>query len=68
MKVTFRETPWFTEAITALLQDDEYREFRAFLAENPGFGEVIPGGEGLRKVRWSAKGYGKRGGIRTIYY
>jgi hypothetical protein len=26
------------------------------------------GSGGLRKVRWSAKGHGKRGGIRVIYY
>ncbi len=27
-----------------------------------------PGGGGLRKLRWSAQGRGKRGGIRLIYY
>ena len=25
-------------------------------------------GEGVRKVRYAAKGHGKRGGIRVIYY
>jgi mRNA-degrading endonuclease RelE of RelBE toxin-antitoxin system len=29
---------------------------------------VIPGSGGLRKIRWKAKGKGKRGGIRVIYY
>jgi hypothetical protein len=28
----------------------------------------MPGSGGLRKLRWSAGGRGKRGGIRVIYY
>jgi hypothetical protein len=31
-------------------------------------GAVIPGSGGLRKVRWSLAGTGKRGGLRVIYY
>lgn len=30
--------------------------------------DVIPGGSGLRKVRWGVRGRGKRGGARVIYY
>jgi len=29
---------------------------------------VIPGSGGLRKIRWSAEGRGKRGGLRVIYF
>jgi hypothetical protein len=29
---------------------------------------VIPGAGGLRKVRWSRSGMGKRGGARVIYF
>lgn len=29
---------------------------------------MIPRSGGLRKVRWSRKGSGKRGGFRVIYY
>jgi hypothetical protein len=29
---------------------------------------LIAGGAGLRKVRWSRPGGGKRGGLRVIYY
>ena len=31
-------------------------------------GDIIRGSGGVRKVRWAAKGTGKRGGIRVIYY
>ena len=29
---------------------------------------MIKGGAGLRKTRWAAKGHGKSGGMRVIYY
>ncbi len=38
------------------------------IADGPDFGPVIPGSGGLRKIRWSLAGRGKRGGVRTIYY
>lgn len=28
----------------------------------------VPGSGGVRKVRWSRPGQGKRGGVRVIYY
>jgi hypothetical protein len=28
----------------------------------------MPGGGGLRKIRWGAQVRGKRGGVRIIYY
>jgi len=34
----------------------------------PAAGKVIPGSGGLRKERWEAKGRGKRGGARIIYF
>ena len=43
-------------------------EFQQFLAQNPKAGEVIQKTGGLRKIRWTLKGKGKRGGIRIIYY
>ena len=36
--------------------------------ENPDAGELIPGTGGIRKVRWSRRGSGKRGGVRVIYF
>lgn len=38
------------------------------LAVHPHAGDLIPGGRGLRKLRRPAKGRGKRGGARVIYY
>ena len=34
----------------------------------PESGKIIPGSGGLRKLRWSGSGRGKRGGSRLIYY
>jgi hypothetical protein len=38
------------------------------MVNRPDAGKIIPGSGGLRKLRWSAGGQGKRGGIRIIYY
>ena len=62
------ETPIFTKQITSALSEDEYRQFQLSLVERPDAGKVIPGSGGLRKLRWSAEGRGKRGGLRVIYY
>jgi hypothetical protein len=35
---------------------------------HPDAGKIISGSGGLRKIRWSISGHGKRGGIRVIYY
>lgn len=63
-----KETPVFTRRVIEILTDDEYKELQAMLAQQPDVGSIIPGGGGLRKVRWSIKGKGKRGGSRVIYY
>ena len=39
-----------------------------YLVEQPDAGDIIPGSGGCRKLRWAAKGHGKRGGARVIYY
>ena len=36
-------------------------------AAHPHDGDVIPGTGGARRLRWGAKGKGKRGGARIIY-
>ena len=64
----FVETPTFTRMVTTLLTDDEYRELQNELAEDPDRGDLIKGGGGIRKLRYSAQGRGKSGGVRVIYY
>jgi mRNA-degrading endonuclease RelE of RelBE toxin-antitoxin system len=61
------ETAVFTRQVVATLSDESYRALQAALAERPDLGARIPGGGGLRKVRWVAPGRGKRGGVRVVY-
>ena len=65
--LTFVEALKFTGQVTELWSDEEYAAFQLHLVKCPDAGDVIPGLGGLRKVRWSAKGQGKRAGARVIY-
>jgi len=62
------ETSLFTRRVLELLTDEDYRRLQTALVNRPHAGPVIPGGGGLRKVRWGLSGRGKRGGVRIIYY
>lgn len=64
----FVETPIFTAAIRLLLPDEEYRALQSALLLRPEQGAIIPGSGGLRKIRWTGRSHGKRGGIRVIYF
>jgi mRNA-degrading endonuclease RelE of RelBE toxin-antitoxin system len=66
--ITVAETAVFMRQASVLWTDDERLEFVDFIARNPEAGDLIPGGSGVRKVRWSRKGSGKRGGVRVIYF
>ena len=66
--ISFVETKLFTRLIGDLLGDDEYALLQQALIANPELGDVIPGSGGVRKMRWSAIGRGKRGGLRVIYF
>jgi len=65
---TVIETPEFIEWTPKVWSDEERHEFIDWIAVNTEAGAVIPGSGGLRKVRWSRAGMGKRGGARVIYY
>jgi hypothetical protein len=62
------ETKAFTARITGLLSDDDYRALQLELVQRPETGDIIRGAGGLRKLRWSLPGRGKRGGARIIYF
>jgi hypothetical protein len=64
----FIETPIFTRSIVDLLDDEEYRVLQLALLQRPERGAMIRGSGGLRKMRWSLPGQGKRGGLRLIYF
>ena len=62
------ETSVFTRQVVELLSSNEYRQLQMALILRPEMGSIILGSGGLRKVRWSLSGRGKRGGVRVIYY
>lgn len=64
----FIETRIFSKHLAGYLSDDEYLELQAFLSAAPAAGDIIKGSGGIRKLRWGARGKGKRGGVRIIYY
>ena len=68
MYLTVAQTPVFQKHAAKIWSDDELDQFVNWIALNPLAGDVIPGGGGIRKVRWAASGRGKRGGARVIYY
>lgn len=64
----FVEFTSFSRRRSEYLDDEAYRALQNALLDNPDAGVRIPGTGGLRKIRWSAEGRGKRGGVRVIYY
>lgn len=66
--MTVVETPGFLREVAAALTEEERTELVSYLAANPEAGDVMPETGGARKLRWKAKGRGKSGGARAIYY
>jgi hypothetical protein len=62
------ETSAFTRCVLECLSDEDYRKLQVALANRPTLGAVVPGGGGIRKIRWASSGHGKRGGLRVMYY
>ena len=56
----------FTQAFFEVLDDEEYHSLQLALLLRPELGPLIPRSGGLRKVRWSRKGRGKRGGLMVL--
>lgn len=66
--LTVIETPIFIKSCEGILSLQEREELIDWLSQHPEAGDVIPGANGLRKVRWTRAGMGKRGGSRAIYF
>jgi hypothetical protein len=65
--LTVIETGAFARRAEKLLTPGERDELLFYLAVHPESGDEIPGTGGVRKLRFSAKGKGKSGGVRVIY-
>lgn len=68
MLFQFTETPRFVKQASKIIGEDEISRLQLYLIENPDAGVVIQNSGGLRKLRWTASGHGKRAGTRVIYY
>ena len=66
--ITVAETPTFLRQAKTVWSETEHEDFVLYIAGNPEAGDVIPDTGGVRKLRWSKPGTGKRGGVRVIYY
>ena len=67
-KHSFLKTAEFDDKIADLRAEEELNELLKLLDQWPDTGKIIPGGQGLRKIRMGLPGRGKRGGARIIYY
>lgn len=65
---TVAETDVFIRYAQQVWSAEERVAFVTWIASNPLAGDVIPSTGGLRKVRYSRQGIGKRGGVRVVYY
>ena len=66
--LTIAETPTFQRTWPDYWTEDERAQFASYLALTPDAGDVVPGTGGMRKIRWSRPGAGKRGGVRVVYF
>lgn len=65
---TVIETALFQKQVAGVWNETERLDFISFIAANPQAGDVIPGDDGARKVRWTTAGKGKRSGARVVYF
>jgi len=66
--LTVVEFTLFIHAVQEVWDEAECALFTSYIAENYEEGDLISGTGGLRKIRWSRPGIGKKGGVRVIYY
>ena len=66
-EITVLQLPKFKAEAAELIGTSGIEAVAIYLIDHPDAGDVIPGAGGARKLRWAAKGKGKRGGARIIY-
>lgn len=66
--ITVAETPLFLRQAADIWDEAEHDAFVIYIASHPEAGDVIPDMGGVRKLRWTRAGIGKRGGTRVIYF
>jgi hypothetical protein len=66
--VEFVWLPTFERTARGLLTEADRRRLEMALVKDPEVGDLIPGTGGFRKMRWAARGKGKSGGARVIYF
>ena len=65
---TVAELPEYIRTADKLLSPEERQDLIRYLAMHPKAGDLMEGTGGVRKLRWSRAGMGKRGGVRVLYY
>jgi mRNA-degrading endonuclease RelE of RelBE toxin-antitoxin system len=66
--ISIAEVKSFIDDADDIFTEDELDALRYQLAQFPDSGDIIPDTGGVRKIRHGARGQGKRGGARVIYY
>jgi hypothetical protein len=66
--ITIAEIDGCIRDVEAVFTQEEYEDLISHLSVYPESGKIIPDTGGIRKLRWRARGQGKRGGARVIYY
>lgn len=66
--LTIVETSSYLAAAKGTLSDGNRSSIIDVIAADPTCGDLIRGGNGIRKIRFAIGNRGKSGGVRIIYY
>ena len=61
-------TRTYERAVRKLISEADRQKMEEAIVADPGRAPLLRGTGGIRKLRWTGSGRGKRGGIRTIYF
>src|ERR1019366_3152503 len=68
MHTVIETADYLQDAKDAGLSGDEMAAIIQVISSDPKAGDVMVGTGGARKLRFAARGTGKRGGVRTVHY